>query len=294
MQILKHITLTTILRLSGLSAHTLWVNSFESFAHKPGHTTVSLGWGHDLPVDDILNSTVARIGVQEFYITSPNGEKRDLEIPKSKLEEASIKDKNFDIYKAEIGLQKIALKKHSQKGVYKIYAKSKPTFYTSYIDNKDRQRLKLKSKDQLKNIKKVLLSVKYQAFANSYLTLGDKWEKPKATNEGLEIIPKSDLSKLKIGDLVEFEVLFYGKPLSAGPQKDAYITASSSSFGQSDGFSLHSKIKKGKARFRVQSAGQWKVECKYKQKITKDGKHKDLYGKTNTLINASALTFNVK
>ena len=50
----------------------------------------------------------------------------------------------------------------------------------------------------------------------------------------------------------------------------------------------------GKAQFIVQSVGQWKVECKSKEKITKDAKHKDLYGKTNTLINASTLTFNVK
>ena len=294
MQILKNITLATILSLSSLSAHNLWVNSFESFAHKPGQTTVGLGWGHTLPIDDILNSTVARIGIQEYHIISPNGEKIELDKPKSKLEEPSKTSKNFDIYKAEIGLQKVALKKDSQKGVYKIHAKSQPTFYTIFIDNKDRQRMKLKPIDELKNIKKVKLSLKYQAFATSYLTIGDKWETPKATNQGLEIIPKTDLSNLKVGDMVEFEVLFYGKPLSSGPQKAAYITADSTTFGQGEKFSLHANIKNGKAQFRVQSKGQWKVVCKSREKVTKDGKHKDLYGKTNTLTNASTLTFNVK
>jgi len=193
-----------------------------------------------------------------------------------------------------VGLQKIALKKDSPKGMYKIKAKSKPTFYTLFIDKKDRQRLKLKPKDKLKDIKKVLMSLKYEAFANTYLSLGNKWENPKATKKGLEIIPKTDLSNVKVGDLVEFEVLFYGKPLHASPKGDAYITADSPSFGRSHHFSLFSKVKNGKAKFIVQSAGQWKVETKHKSKITKKGKLKDLYGKTDFLINAATLTFNVK
>jgi len=294
MKLIKNITLTTILSLSSLSAHNLWVNSFESFAHKPGHTTVSLGWGHTLPIDDIVNSPMARIGIEEYHIISPNGEKTNLEKPKRKLEEPSLKGGNFDLYKAEIGLQKVALKEDSQKGVYKIQAKSEPTFYTIFIDNKDRKRMKLKPIDELKNVKEIRMSLKYQAFATSYLTIGDKWETPKATNEGLEIIPKTDLSKVKVGDMVEFEVLFYGKPLSSGPQKAAYITADSTTFGQGEGFSLHANIKNGKAKFRVQSKGQWKVVCKSREKVTKDGKHKNLYGKTNTLTNATTLTFNVK
>ena len=294
MQIIKNIILTTVLGLSGLSAHTLWVNSFESFAHKPGHTTVSLGWGHTLPIDDMLNSPNGKVLVEKFSITDPKGEITSLKIPSSEVAEPLNKTNSFDLYSSDVGLQKIALKKDSPKGVYQIKAKSKPTYYSVFMDNKDRKRLKLKPKDKLKNVKKVLMSVKYEAFANSYLTLGNKWEEPKATNKGLEIIPKSDLSNLRVGDLVEFEVLFYGKPLHASAKGDAYITADSPSFGQSHHFSLFSKIKNAKAQFIVQSAGQWKVETKYKSKITKDGKLKDLYGKANFLINAATLTFNVK
>ena len=294
MQIIKNTILTTLLSLSALSAHTLWVNSFESYAHKPGHTTLSLGWGHTLPINDLLNSPNGKTTVEEFSITDPNGNKTALRIPSSKIAKATKETQSFDLYNSDVGLQKIALKKDSPKGVYKIKAKSKPTFYTLFIDKKDRQRLKLKPKDKLKNIKKVLMSLKYEAFANTYLSLGDKWKNPKATNKGLEIIPKTNLSNVKVGDLVEFEVLFYGKPLHASPKGDAYITADSPSFGQSHHFSLYSKIKNERAKFIVQSAGQWKVETKYKSKITKNGKLKDLYGKADFLINASTLTFNVK
>ncbi len=293
MKIVTKIVLTTLFTVGSLSAHSLWINSFESFTHKPGHTTVGLGWGHSLPVDDILNSPNGKVIVEKFTITSPSGEIINLAIPTSKTIDPTLKTSDFDLYSADIGLQKIALKEDSQKGVYKIQANSKPTFYTQYIDQKDRKRLKLKSRDQLKDIKKVLMSVKYEAFATSYLTLG-KWSEQKATNKRLEIIPKTDLSNVRVGDLVEFEVLFYGKPLNITAKSKEFITAVSNGFGQNDGFSLLSYIKKGKAQFRVQTSGQWMVSCSHKENVTKDGALKELYGKANQVYHGASLTFNVQ
>ncbi len=293
MKIVKNITLAIFLSVSSLYAHSLWVNSFESFTHKPGHTTVSLGWGHSLPVDDILNSPNGKVLIEDFSIINPSGEKLKLNIPKTEDVKASKKNANLEVFDAKIALQKIAFKKDSQKGVYTIQAKSKPTFYTNYIDKKDRQRLKLTTMDKIKDIKKVLMSVKYEAFAKSYVTL-DKWSERKATNKGLEIIPKTNLSNVRVGDLVEFEVLFYGKPLNVSAKSMDYISASSNTFGQKDGYALMSYIVEGKAQIRVQSAGQWIVSCTHKDTVKKDGKLKDLYGKVNFVFNASSVTFNVQ
>jgi len=293
MQLLKNITLATLLSFSGLSAHSLWVNSFESFHHKPGHTTVGLGWGHTLPIDDTLNSSNGKVNIEEFSIITPNKEKTLLNIPQMKEAKPTKTAKDFEVFDAQIALQKIALNKDSTKGTYLIQAKTKPTFYTKYIDTKDRQRLKLKSKDKLKNIKEVLFSVKYQALASSYLSIG-KWEKQKATATGLEIIPLSDLSNVKVGDLVEFEVLFFGKPLNFTPKTPAYITAHSDTFGLDKGFMLASYVKNGIAQFEVQSKGQWMLSSSFQEKVRKKGPLKDLYGKVNSVVYASTLTFNVK
>lgn len=293
---MKKITATLLLSgiyTSTLLAHTLWVNSFESFIHQPGHTTVGIGWGHSLPVDDIMNSVNGKVIVEKFSITSPTGKETLLKVPESKIKDPDIKTSDFDVYNADIALQKIALKTESKKGVYAIKAQSKPTVYTKYIDTKDRERLKLTTLDKIKNVKKVLMSVKYQALAKSYLTIGE-WQKQKASHEGLEIIPKTDLSNVKVGDLVEFEVLFYGKPLNVSAKSMEYITASSNTFGQNDGFSLMSYIKEGKAQFRVQKAGQWVVSCNHKEAVTKEGKLKHMYGKVNSLFYGGSLTFNVK
>lgn len=293
MNLTKKIIIIFLLTTNYLTAHALWINTYESFSHKPGHIILGLGWGHSIPIDDILNSKNGKIVIDKFVITSPTNKVEYLKIPASKEIKPFIKNASFEIYDADFAFQQIALKKESKKGTYEILAKSKPTIYTQYIDSKNRTRLKLKPMNEIKDIKNVLMSVKYQAVAKSYFTL-DKWTEQKPKNKGLEIIPKNDLSNLKVGDLVKFEVLFNGIPLTVTAKNMNYITAKSNTFGQKDGFSLLSYINNGKAQFRVQSPGKWIVSCNYKEDVKKEGKLKSLYGKVEQFFSTSTLTFNVK
>jgi uncharacterized GH25 family protein len=279
--------------VSVVQAHSVWINSFESHAHNSLHTMVSLGWGHALPMDDILSSPNGRIAIERFELFDPSLYKANLLKPEFKLSTPDRTTDNFDLFAADLGVQKVALKKDSAKGVYQFSAVSRPSFYTQYIDKKGKTRLQLKAKNDIRDIKKVLMAVKFQAFAKSYMTLGD-WKNPEPLGHGLEIIPKTDLSNLHAGDLVQVEVLFYGKPLTVTAKSIEYITASSNSFGQSDGFSLFSYIKDGKAQFRVQSAGQWMIGVNHKDDVTPDGSLKDLFGKVDQVYHGASLTFNVK
>ncbi len=283
------ILLTLIFSASLAHAHSLWINSFESHAHGGHNAMVCLGWGHALPMDDILNSTNGRIAVERFELSDPSLKKTDLRKPEFKLAEPKLSNENIDLFAADLAAQKIAFKESSAPGVYQLGAVSRATFYTRYVDKKGKKRLKMKPKDEIKDIQTVLMALKYQAFAKSYLTVG-AWSAPKPLGHGLEIIPRTDLSNLHVGDLMEVEVLFHGVPLKGGE----YITAHSGSFGQSDGFSLFSKVKKGKAQFRVQSAGQWMISVSHKDDVTPDGPLKDLYGKANVVSQAATLTFNVQ
>ncbi|WP_321414718.1 DUF4198 domain-containing protein [uncultured Desulfobacter sp.] len=162
-----------------------------------------------------------------------------------------------------------------------------------YIDTKGRTRFALKPKNEIDDIQKILFSVQYQAFAKSYLTVG-LWSMPQPTGHGLEITPLIDLSTVRVGDLVEFDVRCHGKPLSKGPNGVAYITAYSSSFGLSDKFALFSYISKGKAQFRVQSSGQWLVNVFHKAQMTKDGAMKEFGDKATSVGYGATLTFNAK
>lgn len=279
---------------STVNAHSLWVNAFESTTiHKPGHISLALGWGHNLPIDDMPNSVNAHIDIETFTLTDPNGKKFSLYKPQSETVTPFVSNENFDLFRSDLACQQMELKKNTQKGVYLVEAISKETFYTQYIDSKGKKRLALAPLDAVDDIQKVLHSVKYQAFAKSYLTVG-KWTPPKPVGHGLEIIPLTDLSQVQAGDLVECEVLFQGQPLSFGPGNNCYITAYSPSFGLGDGFALYSFILNGKARFRIQNSGQWLINVFHMQPVTKEGVLKDTYGKAKVVNNAATLTFTVK
>jgi len=294
MKFLQKTAITILFGASSLYSHTLWVNSFESkHNHGTHHSMVSLGWGHALPFGDQLNSVNGRVGIQNFSLYDPDMKEFELYKPKLKLAKPSLKNENFDIYKADSALQKIALKKDSKKGVYQLGVKTNPTYYTKYIDTKDRVRLKLKPKNEIKNLKKSLMSLKYQGYGKSFITLG-KWEKPKTLGHDLEITPLSDLSKLKAGDLVEFYITLKGKPISHSPKGIKFATFWSKNYGQDDKFEIMSYIKKGKAQFRVPSSGQWVMKVFDGHTVTKDGKSKELYGKVDTYVIATSITFDVK
>jgi uncharacterized GH25 family protein len=168
-----------------------------------------------------------------------------------------------------------------------------PSFFTQYIDQAGKPRMQMKPRNEISGIKEVLVSVKYQAFAKSFLTVGG-WQDPEPLGHDLEIIPRTDLSSLRAGDLVEVTVLFHGKPLTATAKSIEYITAHSSSFGQSEGFSLFSYIIDGNAQFRVQSSGQWMISVSHKDDVTPDGPLKDLIGKADQVYQGASLTFTVK
>lgn len=272
--ILKLLTLTT-LSLSTLSAHSLWINSFESFKHKPGHAMVGIGWGHHLPVDDAITK---KIKLDSFSLLTPDNKKVALELPNQKKSEI-YGDDSIHITNADLAMQKVAFDKSTKQGTYSLELITKPGYFTMFIDTNGKKRLKLKPKNELKNIKKLLFSMKHQAFAKSFFTVG-KWEQPKPLGHDLEIIPLTDLSKVKVGDTVELEVLFQGKKLSATPAKSEYLIATSTSRGDLN--PLFSNIGQGKAKIKITHGGQWMFTVKKQDQ------------KEISLVNVATLTFNVK
>ncbi len=283
----------TALLATSAQAHSIWVNVFESHAHGAHHAMVSLGWGHALPMDDILGSKDGHIALESFDLIDPAMGKSALRMPEPKPAATVHSTDGFDVIAADMALQKIALKMDAAQGVYQVAAVSTPSFFTQYIDKNGKERLQMKPRDSIKDIDTILMSVKYQAFAKSYLTAG-AWTNPAPLGHGLEIIPRTDLSDLHVGDMVEVDVLFYGKPLTATAKSIEYITAHGAGFGQSEGFSLFSYLMDGKAQFRVQSAGQWMISVNHKDDVTAGGPLGDLVGKADQVYHGASLTFTVK
>lgn len=247
-----------------------------------------------MPLGDSLNSSNGNVVLERFEMFAPDMKKTALHVSEPASREPLASDKNTDIFKADLALHKVQFKKDSKPGVYQFGLTSKPNFYTAYIDTKGRERLKLKPKDEIDDIKTVRAAFKYEGFAKSFVLLGDTWQAPEPLGHGLEIIPTTDMSNLQVGDMVEVKVLFYDKPISVSHDSVEQITAYSPGFGQGEGFTLQSLIFDGMAQIRVQTPGQWQIGVYHKGTVTKDGPLKDLYGKADNVLHGASLTFHVK
>ena len=274
-------------------AHTLWINLYESYAHPPGHAMVSLGWGHAVPMDDLLASKAGSLQLATFDLIDPDQRRTALPMPTLKMEDVIKTSGGMTAQCGDLGIRKLSLTDKTKPGTYQVVVTSKENFFTKYLDKKGKMKMAVKPLDEVKDARKVLFSVKYKSFAKAFLAV-KKWTDPKPLGFDLEIMPMTDLSNIHVGDVVPFEITFMGKPFSCGPSGIEYITATSNSFGGPDNFFLAAYIMNGKAQFRMPTAGQWVVNVYVKQDVTPENDLKELVGKCTTVYYAGTISFNVK
>ncbi len=287
------VVLASIVFSSPAMAHTLWINLYESFAHPPGHAMVSLGWGHTVPMDDFLASKAGALQLATYELIDPALNRTALPMPVLEMEDAIKTSSGMTAQCGDLGIRKLGLTDKTKPGTYQVVVTSKDNFFTKYVDKKGKQKMVMKPLDEVKDAHKVLFSIKYKSFAKTFMAV-KKWTDPKPLGFDLEIMPMTDLSNVRVGDVVPFEIIFMGKPFSSGPHGIEYMTATSNTFGGPDNFSLYSYLINGKAQFRMPSAGQWVANVYVRQGVTLDGKLKELVGKCTTVYYAGTISFNVK
>ncbi|WP_291327540.1 DUF4198 domain-containing protein [Desulfovibrio sp. UCD-KL4C] len=274
-----------------VQAHSLWVSLFESHTHEPGHVLSILGWGHTSPIDDLLSSDTASVSIKEYSLITPTGKKVSLFAPNSSTE-TKASYPYADILTGDLGLRKIALKKDSQQGTYQVIATSKVGFFTSYKDTNGKQRMATKPIDQLKNVSEIIESFRYTMNAKGFYSIG-KWTKPKPVGFDLEIIPTCDMSRVRQGDIVSFDVSFMGTPVNTDSNTIHYMTLTSDTFGGPDGFFLSAYIMNGKTRFRIPSVGHWVANVYISQKTSTKGPLSKLAKKCKTIYSCATVSFTV-
>jgi len=273
-------------------AHTLWVNVYESFSHKPGHIISSLGWGHVVPMDDVFE----HFDLASYFLVDPEMSQVDFPLPApiKILDGESEVQKSLRIVGGDTGVHKMSLKDDAKKGTYQVAAVSRDNFYSTYIDMKGRHKWKHTTMDKVHDAKKVIRGMKFTTYAKSFFTI-DQWTQPSALGFDLEILPLTDLSRLRAGEMVEFDVKLLGRSLNTVPDRNfEYMTLTSNTFGGPDGFTLATLIFNGKASFRIPTAGQWVANIYTRQAVTPDGPLKALVGKCTNVLYAATVSFNVK
>ncbi len=287
------ITALTLFLSSSASAHFLWVNLNESFAHPPGHAMACMGWGHSLPLDDFLISEAGKIDIGTYVLIGPDNGRTELALPVIKKEKPTRTQTNLNVFSGDLGLRKIALTENTQPGTYQVVAASKANFLTGYVDKNGKSRMSTKPMDEIRDAQKINFSTRYQAFGKSYMTIGE-WSEPPAAQCALEIMPACDLSNVHAGDMLNFEATLNDKKLTCNMHGMNYLFAVSNTYGGPDGFMLASYIMDGRAGIRIPTAGQWMIIAMVQKNVSQENDLKALAEKCRTVHYMATVTLNVK
>jgi len=283
----------TLLISANAMAHSLWVNLDSSFTHPPGHALSSIGWGHTMPLDDFLASDWGNVEIGRYVLISPDAKETELPLPVIKKEKATRSNGGMDLEGGDLGLRKFTLTDKTEKGTWQVVTDSKVTYFSQYVDKKGKVNMATKPMDRIRGAASFNFSARYKAEAKSYMTVG-QWSQPGKAGHELEITPTCDLSNVRVGDLVTFEVTLKGKKLNCDMDGMNILNASSNAFGGPDHFCLASNIMDGKAQFRIPVAGAWRISTMVRKEVTADNELKDLQGKCTTVYYSSTLTLKAK
>lgn len=270
-------------------AHSFWINAYESKIHKPYHVTTSIGYGHSMPLDDFLFSGKQHIPTQEFFLAGPDGTRSALALPKADYNAPEAIGHDLTRQSGDLALQKINLGKDTPQGTYQLAASLRDNYFTMYVDTNGKRRKTIQSMDAIKDAKRILKSLYFSGNAKSSFTVG-KWTHPAPLGFNLEIVPMTDLTKVHVGDMVRFQVLLDGKPVSSSYKGLERITAHSPNYGDPDHFCLMAKIFKGMGQFRMPASGQWMVRVAMEKDVEKDS---PMHGKAQSAYYMTTYTFRV-
>ena len=245
-----------------------------------------------MPVDDFLISRNATVSIEKYELVAPDNSKTDILLPSVKKEKAISSSSGMLITPGDLGLRKIALTNKSIEGTYQVIVESKPTFFTGYMDNKGKHRMSSKPMDEIDDAKSFDFSTRYKATGKSYFCVKN-WTTPKAVGHDLEIMPTTDLSHLRAGDMVQFSITLKGEPVTCDMHGMHYIIAISNTFGYPDKCMMAAYIRDGKSQIRIPAAGEWRCLVLLEKKVTPDNALKSLIKKCQSVYYMATVSFNV-
>lgn len=276
------------------NAHDFYINLIAPNEAKPWSATASIGWGHTLPFEDFFGAK----NLQSYEIYDPNMKKMALKFDENTNMEAmklahEKPSKDFpqaNVVSGDGYMQRIFFNDDSKQGVYQVAATTEMLHFAEWIDEKGRERWGKKYLDELKDAKEIKSCRTFQSFAKAYVGYGE-WKKPSPIGHELELVPISDLSNVKVGDEVEFEVLFMGKPLDGAIDG---IPSQIRAHGEQSGAGfIGAYVSGGKAKFRVTSSGKWTAVLNIRKSVN-EKTAPELVGKALQKGYNASVTFGVK
>ena len=261
------------------------------------NVAANIGWGHTLPMDDFLQGDM----ISGYEVFDPDMRAVKFKVDKNANEGLEDKiytqkpDASFPsatIFQGDSFAKKLYFDAGAKSGVYQFAASTYGVQFAIWDDEKGRQKWGRKYLDELKNAKNIKLCWNFKSYAKAFVTKGE-WSQPLAIGHELEFIPLGDLSKLKVGDEVEFKVLFRGEPLHSVSEKGG-LPDTISAFNEylGDAF-IGAYVIRGNVKFKLVKPGRWLLTLGVVRPVDKDTAP-ELIGKAINVGYQATATFFVR
>jgi uncharacterized GH25 family protein len=238
-------------------AHTLWINVVPQGEK---HVVASIGYGDAMPGSEILTPDWGAMTLDSYDVVSPAGERSSLGVPKLVTQEKRQLSSGIAVQPdGDIGVRKLIFGAQTSKGTYQLAGQTPLVRLVTYRDKQGKEHTSDQPSSQLRDVAQVLKTELEVNFMKAAFTVGG-WTEPQALGQALEIVPLTDLSEARAGDLFRFKVLLNGKALIPHGH-DGQITAHSASFGNRWG--LQSTLEYGEGEVRIPQGGLWRVDVTY-------------------------------
>ena len=285
-------------------ARKLWINLVESFAlHKtmdapPRHFIASLGFGHVLPMDDLLIHREGGLPLESFTLHDPRGGVTQLRLPDPEHYARFEAAPGIGVEYGDLAVHKCSIGPDAAPGTYQLAAQSQELFITQYVDASGHTVWDPRPMDAFSKDQRIASSFRTKIYAKAFTAVG-AWTTPAPLGHELELVPLSDLTRVMPGEPVVFEVRFQGQPFSCTQDNMEYVVAASNTYGgeaggDTEGFFLSAYAINGRVRFALPTAGQWIVSAFSNQWVSPDGDWSAFAGKCLKVFHSASIAFHVR
>jgi uncharacterized GH25 family protein len=200
-----------------------------------GRTTVYLGYGHRMPIDDLLDAQT----IEKFEVVSPDGARKNL-------------------VAQGLGVHAQVARIDSQ-GIHRVIAVRRPSIYSYVYDSQGNRSLKRGGKSEHGELK-VDTATRYQDCGVALIAVGEPAKAPAPLGLPAEIVPLAAPSQWRAGRDINLQVLVGQKP-----KEFTDLIARPLGFKPDDAWSYATETNRdGIARFRPDKAGTWLVKVSIK------------------------------
>ncbi len=237
------ITLVLVLAFASLAqGHITRLLVTRPISQPGGKTTVYIGWGHLLPVDELVSAE----DMKDYRVHTPSGSIVTLELSGRSLQ-----------------AQEITLE---EPGLYQVEISRKPTIFTRYTTAEGKPVFALAPKNEVEIPEgaKIEISAKSEQYAKALILCGSETstDSPSALGQPLEIVPLTSPGPKGFSpdEPVRVQVLYDGKPLAGATVYAACTTLNPDGIGE-----LSAETDdQGQVSLELYEPGTWLLETSHR------------------------------